>query len=50
VKLIVGSVQEAIDSGISIEETGYNASRNGLQTATLLMGSQKSTARTLEHF
>lgn len=36
VKLIVGSVQEAIDSGISIEETGYNASRNGLQTATLL--------------
>ena len=35
-QLIVGSVQEAIDQGKSIEETGYNASRNGLQTATLL--------------
>jgi len=36
VKLIVGSVQEAIDAGKVIEETGYNASRNGLQTAVLL--------------
>lgn len=35
-RLIVGSVQEAIDSGKSVEEKGYNASRNGLQTATLL--------------
>ena len=35
-KLIVGSVQEAIDTGLVIEETGYNASRNSLQTATLL--------------
>ena len=36
VKLIVGSVQEAIDSGLVTEETGFNASRNSLQTATLL--------------
>jgi len=36
VKLIVGSVQEAIDAGKIVEETGYNASRNGLQTAVLL--------------
>ncbi len=36
VKLIVGSVQEAIDSGMVTEEKGFNASRNGLQTAVLL--------------
>jgi len=35
-KLIVGSVQEAIDSGMVTEEKGYAASRNGLQTAVLL--------------
>lgn len=35
-RLIVGSVQEAIDAGKSVEEKGINASRNGLQTATLL--------------
>lgn len=35
-KLIVGSVQEAIDKGIVVEEKGYNASRNFLQTAVLL--------------
>jgi sulfate adenylyltransferase subunit 2 len=34
--LIVGSVQQSIDEGKSVEETGVNASRNGLQTATLL--------------
>ena len=34
-KLIVGSVQEAIDNGMVVEEKGYNASRNGLQTAVL---------------
>ncbi|CDN32808.1 Sulfate adenylyltransferase subunit 2 [Mucinivorans hirudinis] len=34
--LIVGSVQESIDSGRVMEETGYNASRNKLQTTTLL--------------
>jgi len=35
-KLIVGSVQESIDEGKAVEEKGYNASRNGLQTVTLL--------------
>ena len=35
-KLVVGLVQESIDSGKAIEETGYNASRNKLQTITLL--------------
>ncbi len=35
-KLIVGSVQEAIDKGMVVEEKGYNASRNGLQTTVLL--------------
>ncbi len=34
--LIVASVQESIDQGKSVEEKGYNASRNGLQTVTLL--------------
>lgn len=36
VRLIVGSVQESIDKGKVAEETGYNASRNTLQTVTLL--------------
>jgi len=36
VKLVVGSVQESIDSGKAKEETGLNASRNALQTVTLL--------------
>ena len=35
-ELIVGSVQESIDKGRVKEETGYNASRNALQTTTLL--------------
>lgn len=35
-RLIVGSVQAAIDNGMVKEEKGYNASRNGLQTAVLL--------------
>ena len=35
-ELIVGSVQESIDSGRVKEETGFNASRNALQTTTLL--------------
>ncbi len=35
-KLIVGSVQEAIDAGKVREEKGYNATRNYLQTAVLL--------------
>ena len=35
-KLVVGSVQEAIDQGHVTEEKGYNASRNMLQIHTLL--------------
>lgn len=35
-RLIVGSVQESIDTGRVVEEQGYNASRNILQTVTLL--------------
>lgn len=34
--LIVGSVQESIDRGRAVEEKGRNASRNTLQTITLL--------------
>lgn len=34
--LIVASVQDSIDQGKVVEETGFNASRNGLQTVTLL--------------
>ncbi len=36
VELIVGSVQESINEGKVVEEKGYNASRNALQTVTLL--------------
>jgi sulfate adenylyltransferase subunit 2 len=36
VKLIVGSVQEAIDEGRVVEEKGKNATRNALQITTLL--------------
>ncbi len=36
VKLIVASVQESIDAGRVVEETGRWASRNRLQTTTLL--------------
>jgi len=36
VKLVVGSVQESIDKRRVQEETGINASRNALQTTTLL--------------
>ncbi|MBQ9660535.1 MAG: sulfate adenylyltransferase subunit CysD [Bacteroidales bacterium] len=34
--LVIGSVQQSIDEGKVREETGYNASRNKLQTTTLL--------------
>ncbi|PIQ14729.1 MAG: sulfate adenylyltransferase subunit CysD [Flavobacteriales bacterium CG18_big_fil_WC_8_21_14_2_50_32_9] len=34
--LIIGSVQQSIDEGKSVEEKGFNASRNVLQTITLL--------------
>jgi sulfate adenylyltransferase subunit 2 len=36
VRLVVGSVQESIDTGRVVEEKGYSASRNLLQTVTLL--------------
>ena len=35
-RLVVASVQESIDKGRALEEKGPNASRNGLQTVTLL--------------
>lgn len=38
VQLIVKYVQDSIDSGRAVEETGINASRNKLQTVTLLDG------------
>lgn len=41
-KLIVGSVQESIDNGDVVEETGYYASRNLLQTTTLLNTLEKN--------
>ena len=34
--LVVGSVQKSIDEGKVVEEKGFNASRNALQTVTLL--------------
>jgi sulfate adenylyltransferase subunit 2 len=37
-ELIVESVQESIDQGKVVEETGVNASRNSLQTVALLDG------------
>ena len=40
-KLIVGSVQEAIDNGTVTEEKGINSSRNGLQTSALLEALEK---------
>jgi sulfate adenylyltransferase subunit 2 len=35
-RLVVGSVQESIDKGSAVDETGPRASRNRLQTVTLL--------------
>ncbi len=40
-QLIVGSVQESIDNGRATEEKGFSASRNLLQTITLLDGIEK---------
>jgi sulfate adenylyltransferase subunit 2 len=37
-RLIVVSVQDSIDSGRAVEQSGPRASRNGLQTVTLLDG------------
>jgi sulfate adenylyltransferase subunit 2 len=36
VNMIIGSVQDSIDRGTAVEEKGINASRNVLQTVTLL--------------
>ncbi len=36
VRLVVGSVQKSIDDGMAAEEKGKNASRNAIQTVTLL--------------
>tara|TARA_B100001250_G_scaffold72508_3_gene59004 strand:- start:5561 stop:6469 length:909 start_codon:yes stop_codon:yes gene_type:complete len=41
-ELIIASVQEAIDKGHLKEESGYNASRNGLQTTVLLDALEKN--------
>jgi len=35
-RLVVGSVQESVDKGTAVDETGPRASRNRLQTVTLL--------------
>jgi sulfate adenylyltransferase subunit 2 len=35
-RLVVGSVQESIDEGKAVEEKGKNATRNAIQTVTLL--------------
>lgn len=41
-QLIVGSVQQSIDEGKATEETGFYASRNALQTVTLLETIEKN--------
>ncbi|MEO5910679.1 MAG: sulfate adenylyltransferase subunit CysD [Pelobium sp.] len=41
-KLIIGHVQDAIDKGRVIEQKGKNASRNALQTVTLLETIEKN--------
>jgi len=41
-QLIVGSVEESIESGRAVEEKGYDASRNLLQTVTLLDAIEKN--------
>ncbi len=41
VRLEVGLVQDSIDKGEAVEETGANASRNALQTVTLLSTIEK---------
>jgi sulfate adenylyltransferase subunit 2 len=41
-QLLVGSVQDSIDTGRAMEEKGINASRNVLQTVTLLDAIEKN--------
>jgi sulfate adenylyltransferase subunit 2 len=43
VQLIIGHVQDSIDSGTALEETGPNASRNALQSVTLLETIEKES-------
>ena len=43
VQLIVGLVQNSIDRGTAVEETGPNASRNALQSVTLLETIEKES-------
>jgi sulfate adenylyltransferase subunit 2 len=42
IRLVVASVQESIDTGRVVEETGPKASRNRLQTVTLLDGIERN--------
>ncbi len=42
VNLIVSSVQDCINQGLVIEEKGFNASRNALQTVALLKGVEEN--------
>ena len=44
-RLVVASVQESIDNGRVVEQTGPRASRNQLQTTTLLDAMESSTVR-----
>jgi sulfate adenylyltransferase subunit 2 len=44
IELVVKYVQDSINEGKAIEETGYNASRNKLQTITLLDGIEQLNA------
>src|SRR3712207_8885367 len=43
VRLIVASVQESIDAGRAVEERGPRASRNRLQTVTLLRSEEHTS-------
>jgi len=43
IQLIVGLVQDSIDQGTAVEETGPNASRNALQSVTLLETIEKES-------
>ena len=43
VQLIIGHVQSSIDKGTAVEETGPNASRNALQSVTLLETIEKES-------
>jgi len=43
VQLLVGSVQDSIDQGTAVEEKGPNASRNALQSVTLLETIEKES-------